>query len=121
MAVTVHADRTGLRVDLSGWDAVWALRRQVNARASQVLDAQAVPRADTPPLGLRLPGTYVPRLVTAGAYRHRDHGWAFWCVYRAPRVLRVTLTDHRFRHLVLQVADPDEAAARIREACGHAS
>ena len=54
-------------VHLRGWDAVWALRRRIDVPLSRVRGARHDPAAARAPRGLRAPGTYLPRVVTAWA------------------------------------------------------
>ena len=62
-----------------------------------------------------MPGTSVPGLITAGSYL-KEGQWSFWDVVRPPKTISVTLRNHRFSRLIVEVADPVAAIARLQHA-----
>jgi hypothetical protein len=100
-----------------GINVWWAARRQVSVPRSAVRSARVVAtngpdRPKLPPW--RAPGTFIPRLVAAGTFRGRGRR-QFWVVRRPRELLVVDLDRQRapFDRLVLQVADPQAAAAAL--------
>jgi hypothetical protein len=67
---------------------------------------------------MRLPGTGVPGVIRAGSYgtgERRD----FWNVRRGEYCLVIQLEPgQEYRRLVLEVADPQEVAERLRARVG---
>ncbi|MDG4799857.1 hypothetical protein [Micromonospora sp. WMMD980] len=119
MAVVVDVDAERLIVRLVGADRLWALSAGVEAPTAAVTAARVVSRGEAHArwLGLRLPGTSWPGLITAGSYWSRDTGRSFWCVHRAEEVLLVELAGQPYDRLVLEVerpADVSRAVARAR-------
>ncbi len=112
--VTIEGDR--LRIRLSGWQAFFALRREINVSLSNVVSAQAGTLTSKLPDGIRLPGTYLPGVITAGSYWWKSHGWSFWSVRRQERAIDIRLQNEHFYRIVVEVAYPDATAAMINDA-----
>lgn len=114
MAVRVLVDHRDVVVEITGWDAVWALSRGFRVPFSHIRNVAAVRRSD---LGnrmvLRMGGTAFPGKVKAGRYAWR--GWSeFWATRWPARMLVITGTDDaRYDRIVLEVEDPDVDAGRI--------
>ena len=97
-----------------GLHKLWALRSRIRVAATDIVDVgpgEPVVRQEWP--GWRLPGTSVPGLITAGSYV-KQGAWSFWDVVRPSKVIAVTLRNHRFSRLVIEVADPIGDIARLQ-------
>lgn len=119
MAVAIGlGERLVARV--TGADVIWSLSRGVEAAWSSVAGARVVTMREAWSVasGWRLPGSAVPGVLVAGSYRGTGGAWSFWCVHRARTLLLVDLADGRYRHWVLQVDDPELAAAEINSRLG---
>jgi hypothetical protein len=112
--VSVEGDR--LVVRLSGWESVWALKRHIDVPLRSVLSASAGTIHSKLPRGIRLPGTFVPKLITAGSYWRKSEGWSFWSVRDEKMAVDIRLRDTRFIRIVVQVDDPFETATMIESA-----
>ena len=104
----------GLVVDISGWDALWALSRGFTVPLSGIRNAMVLDRAQAgKPPALRWPGTALPGVVVAGTYVWRSRR-EFWVTYRADRFLVVTCAPGSpYDRLVLQTGEPERDAAMI--------
>ena len=95
-------------------DALFALRRSITVAIHDVTAVLVQPHVTDPP-SIRFPGTSLPGLIHAGAYRIGDDE-EFWNVRRARVFLAVHLAHGApYRKLVLEVDDPRRAAADLRE------
>jgi hypothetical protein len=112
--IMVEGDR--LKIRLSGWQAWFALKREIDVALSNVISAQAGTLTSKRPDGIRLPGTYVPGVITAGSYWWKEHGWSFWSVRHDERAIDIRLHDERYNRVVIEVAYPDATATMIAEA-----
>ena len=65
------------------------------------------------PRGLQVPGTYLPRILTAGTFRKGGEK-SYWLVARGREVLVIELDGERYDRLVLDVQDPHMAAAALK-------
>lgn len=107
-----HDDR--LIVRPVGLVRVWALSRGVEVPITSVVDVGVSPTKELA-RGMRLPGTHLPGVMTAGTFRsHGDR--ALWMVGRNRSVLVIELTGEKYRYLVLGVEDPEAATEALRAA-----
>lgn len=100
---------------LSPWHALFACRRRIWARLDQIVAVNAPPRSEVLRPFLRMPGTCLPWLLAAGTFIGPEQH-EFWDVTRRRRVLTVTLRDHEFTRLVVEVADPVAEMHRLGQA-----
>ncbi len=54
---------------------------------------------------MRLPGTHIPGVITAGTF-HTDGGRVFWDVHDTARPVVIHLRDDQYTELVVEVDDP---------------
>lgn len=93
---------------------LWALSNGVDVPLSSVVDVGVSERRGLL-RGFRAPGTHLPGVMTAGTFRSRGEK-DLWMVGRAPKVLVIELTGARYRHLIVQVEDPEAATEALRAA-----
>ena len=119
-APDVHVDvtREYLVVRMRGWEALWAQRMRVRVPLAHVVGVAVDEVDDLPWRGLPLLGTVIPGVMRVGTVvigGQRE----LWNARRHARVLRVELgPDARYRRLLLQVAEPQATAARLRPVVG---
>ena len=65
--------------------------------------------------GIRMPGTNVPGVITAGTF-YQDGKRVFWDVHSPEKTIVIDLHDERYNELVVEVDDPDEAVRLIQSA-----
>ena len=65
--------------------------------------------------GIRLPGTNVPGVITAGTF-YQDGKRVFWDVHHPEKTIVIDLHDERYNELVVEVADLDAAVRLIQNA-----
>lgn len=97
-----------------GFMRVWALSRGVQYPLSSVVDVGVSPTNELHK-GFRLPGTYLPGVMTAGTFRSKGEK-SLWMVGRHQEVLVIELTEQPYRYLVLGVEDPKAATEALRAA-----
>ncbi len=107
---------TSLVVHIRGADQFFALASRLEVPLEHVSSVDASPpEAQGVWHGLRLAGTNLPGLVTAG--RFLQHGeWAFWDVHDPDRAIAIRLHDERYAKLIVGVDDPAATVAAIRAA-----
>jgi hypothetical protein len=116
ITLTVEAD--ALHVQQGGWDSIYCLRHSLDLPLDEIEGVAAAPRELVPATGLRLPGIGVPGVIRAGSFGmglRRD----FWNVRRGQMLLVIQLRPGAaYRRVVLEVADPQAEALRLRPAVG---
>ena len=95
-----------------------AFRRRLEIPLAHILDVRHADPSVTGGWwkGVRVPGTRVPGLLTAGTFL-RGGRRTFWDVGRHPEhAIVVELTDEPFAELIIEVADPAAEVARFQAA-----
>src|SRR2546423_5804543 len=111
-------DVTGsaLRVTLSGWDRVLAVKRELQVPLGHVRGARVVPTEEARRESgvLRAPGSSLPGRFREGTYRSASGDRQFWAVRGASRVLGVELQEETFSRIVGEGEEPGDRLARIQ-------
>lgn len=94
---------------------LWALSRGIDVPVTSISDVGVTSRREMRVKGFRAPGTHLPGVMTAGTFRSRD-GKALWMAGRAKTLLVIELHDESYRHVVVQVEDPEAATEALRAA-----
>ncbi|MCU0492774.1 MAG: hypothetical protein MUD01_14380 [Chloroflexaceae bacterium] len=110
--VTVTIADDMLHVDVKGMDKLWSLKSRLSIPLDHVSGAYAHPPMESGFPGLRLPGTYIPGVITAGTFLVED-GRVFWDVHHRERAIVIDLHDEQYKQLVVEVRDPQATVAEI--------
>jgi hypothetical protein len=96
-----------------GMDKFWAFRSQIQIPLVHITGAIV----DTEAArgwwhGLRMPGTQIPGVITAGTfYQHGRR--VFYDVHDPDNTIVITLNHEKFDQLVVEVADPEAEVTKI--------
>src|SRR5699024_2723718 len=102
--VTVQGDK--VLFEVKGLHKLWALKSRFEVPRSEILDVRKDPAAARAPKGWRVPGTYIPGLITAGTY-YRKGKRTFCDVCSPDDAVALTLGNARYNRLIVEVEDPD--------------
>jgi hypothetical protein len=105
-----------LVLEVEGWDKLWSLKSHLSIPIEHVVRVYADSKIAEPWWqGLKIAGTHVPGVISAGTFYH--HGdWVFWDVHNPENVVVVDLRDERYAKLIIEVRDPADTVARLRAA-----
>lgn len=114
--VTIQIEADRIRFVVDGWDKLWALKSQIEIPLEHVVSA----RVDPEPArgwfhGLRIPGTEIPGVITAGTFYSRD-GVVFYDVHDPEKAIVIELDHETYKRLVVEVEHPEGSVARIQSA-----
>lgn len=98
--------------DVEGADKLWSFRSRLEVPDKDVCGARRDPFVVEGSHGLRLPGTYVPGLLTAGTFYHDDRR-IFWDVHHPDNAIVVELVHEHYDELVIEVENPDAVIAML--------
>jgi hypothetical protein len=103
---------------ITGLHKLWALKSRI---VVPVQDITAVEGAEAAPhwAGLRIAGTWMPGVLTAGTFR-QDGQWTFWDVGHRPAAIVVTLRGRWYSRLIMEVASPEDARHLLTRAMDRA-
>jgi hypothetical protein len=114
----VELTSTSLIVHIHGADRFFAMKSQFEVPLQHIASVDyAADEARRVWHGLRVGGTNIPGVITAG--RFVEHGeWAFWDVHDPQRAIAIHLRDESYAKLVVGVEDPAVTSEAIRAAIG---
>jgi hypothetical protein len=112
----VEVDGDTLTVRVTGIDQVLALKHTLEVPLEHVAGIdQDSEEAGAIFHGLRLPGTSLPGIVTAGSY-FRAGEWSFWDVHDPSKAVIIRLKDEHYSRVVVGVDDPSGTIGLVRKA-----
>lgn len=112
--VEITPDR--LVVHVTGLDKILALKSTLDVALEDVVGVDLRPdEVHSWWHGLRLPGTHLPGVVTAGTF-YRSGEWVFWDVHDPDKTIAIHLQHEHYSRLVIQVDNPEITADAIRRA-----
>jgi hypothetical protein len=113
--VTIEVDGDSLDIQVQGGHKLWALKSSLRVPLSDVVSVRHDPeRASTAMPGLRMPGTHVPFLYTAGTYYQSDFRPDFWTVRRPEHAVVIQCRDSAaYDEIIVEVEDPAATVALI--------
>lgn len=103
---------------VQGLHKLWAFRSRLTFPLAHIVDVRAVGPEGLNgwSKGLRIPGTHLPGVITAGTYYKGRGEWVFWDVCDDRRAIIVELTGEFYRQLIVEVANPAAEVARFQAA-----
>jgi hypothetical protein len=105
-----------LTLQVRGADKLWTFKSSLEVPLAHIAGVRRDP--DTARgwyHGIRMPGTSVPGVITAGTF-YRDGNRVFWDVHHPENTIVIDLNDERYNQLVVEVADPQAAVELIQTA-----
>lgn len=105
-----------LEIQVQGVHKLWALKSSLQVPLSDVREVRHDPeRARRALPGLRMPGTHVPYLYTAGTYYQADFRPDFWTVRDPDRAIVIQCREGAaYDEIIVEVEDPEAAVTMIR-------
>lgn len=116
MPATIELTSNALVIHVEGADRVWALKSRLEIPLTNVVDAQPASEEARQWLhGMRLGGTHIPGVISAGRF-YSEGRLVFWDVHDPEKAIGIELRDERYGRLVLEVQDPERELAAITAA-----
>ncbi|WP_404815662.1 hypothetical protein [Streptomyces thermolineatus] len=111
--ISIDRERGLLIAEFQGLDKLWSLKSRLEIPLAHVRGATHDPGIAREPKGIRVAGTYLPGVITAGRFR-RDGERLFWDVKNPDKAVVVELADaESYDRLVIEVDDPRATVALI--------
>ncbi|HTS56127.1 MAG TPA: hypothetical protein VMH03_01180 [Terriglobales bacterium] len=105
-----------LTLRVHGADKLWAFKSTLEIPLVHIAGVRADPDiARGWWHGVRMPGTNIPGVITAGTF-YQDGKRIFWDVHYPANTVVITLRDERYDELVVEVSDPAAALKMIQDA-----
>ncbi len=112
--VDVRVDGDHVVFEVEGVDKLWAFRSRLDIPLDHITDIEA--NADQVGRwwhGIRLLGTYMPGILTAGTFYYHQE-LVFWDVHDPAKTIIVSLDHEHYKKLIIEVADPQAAVQQLR-------
>lgn len=114
--VDLQIEEGKLTIHVRGADKLWSFKSSLEIPLAHIAGI----RADADVArgwfhGLRMPGTSLPGVITAGTF-YQDGQRVFWDVHHPENTVVINLHDERYNELVVEVADPQAAVALVSRA-----
>lgn len=106
----VNIERQGDKVVFTvlGMHKLWAFKSELTIPFDHITGVHADLDSLNGWKGLRVPGTYIPFVISAGTFR-KLYSKDFWDVTDAKKALIVELKDEAYDKLFIEVADTEAA------------
>ncbi|HXM65602.1 MAG TPA: hypothetical protein VN911_02645 [Candidatus Acidoferrum sp.] len=103
-----------LTLHVRGADKLWAFKSSLEIPLRHISAIRADPAvAHGWYHGIRMPGTSVPGVITAGTfYQHGER--VFWDVHNPDNTIVIELKDEQYKQLIVEVADPKAAVEMVK-------
>jgi hypothetical protein len=112
----VEVTPTSLIVHITGADKFFALKSELEVPFEHIASVDAsVPEAHQIWHGLRVGGTNLPGVITAGRFIQQGE-WPFWDVHDPDKAIAIRLHDEHYAKLIIGVEDPVATAGAITTA-----
>ena len=113
--VEIQITGDALAIEVLGIHKIWALKSRLSVPLSSIISVRRDAEFAKRPRGLRAPGTYIPRWLTAGTFYADKKRW-FWDVSNPANALVIEVEGEKYQVLVLEIADAARALKRIEAA-----
>jgi hypothetical protein len=116
--VRIEIDGDHLDIQVQGQHKFWALKSSLRVPLADIRDVRQDPERATRFFpGLKVPGTHIPFVYTAGTYYQSDFRPDFWSVRHPDHAIVIQCGDHAaYDEIIVEVEDPAETVDRIRKA-----
>lgn len=103
--VTISESNDKYIFKINGWHQIWALESKITIDKKNIVNAYQDSNELKNFKGFRF-GTYIPFLITAGTYSWKGKR-NFWDVMRHKNTIIVTLQNHTYNKLYIEVENPE--------------
>jgi hypothetical protein len=112
--VTIQGDHAVFNVE--GMDKLWSFRSKIEIPLSHIAGVEVnVDQVGRWWHGFKLLGTDMPGLFAMGTFYY--HGeMVFWDICDLTKTVIVALEHERYKHLIIEVADPAATVAMLQKA-----
>lgn len=90
-----------------GWHRLWCLKSKLVIPEINIVSVTRYDDSFSAMQGIRLPGTYLPGVITAGSYYTKE-GWFFCDITDHRKCLEISLRNERYSKLIIEVGDAEK-------------
>ncbi len=109
--VQITTNTNNIVFEIMGWHKLWCLKNSITIPKEKIIKAYQDNSEITFWKGFRMPGTEIPGLIAAGNFY--KNGRNFWDVSNNKNVIIITLRNHYYKKLIIEVNNPAQALKQI--------
>ena len=106
--ITISKHNRHFIFNVNGMHKLWAFKSELTIPIDHIINAHQDTESVKGWKGWRLPGTYIPSIITAGTF-YKDGGKIFWDVSNIENCIIVDLKDEEYTQLIIEVENTKEA------------
>lgn len=103
--VQITINKSSFVFEIMGWHKLWSLKSKLTIPRENIVKAYQDESEIKFWKGLRMPGTEIPGLIAAGTFY--KNGRNFWDVSNKKNAIVITLRDHYYKKLIIEVENPE--------------
>jgi hypothetical protein len=111
--VTIKKEDGQFIFDVKGFHKIWAFKSQIIVSTDSIASVHQNKDVFSFWKGLKMPGTNIPYIITAGTY-FKGGKKMFWDVVNEKNCIIVELKDTSYNLLILEVENPKEAMKQLK-------
>jgi len=106
--VSIAVERENFVIKVLGWHQLWAFKKEIVINKANVTAIYQNEEEIKWVKGLRIPGTHLPYVITAGTYYPFKGGTEFWDVCNKQNAIIITLENDKYSRIIVEVENPEE-------------
>jgi hypothetical protein len=110
--VIVTKTETDFIFKIKGLHKFWAFKKQISIPINHIIKSYPFIKNPKTFLGFRMPGTFIPWVITAGTYVNSS-GTYFYDMMSKKKTIIVELNNEHYTQLIIEVENPTETMALI--------
>ena len=111
--VGIEVKGDSVMIGVRGLHKLLALKSQITIKGKNIRSAKLRDRSLQPPLW-RIPGTYIPWIISAGTYYGRKRK-EFWDVTSWGTSVELELENEKYTKVIVDVENPGETIRKIQD------
>jgi hypothetical protein len=112
--VSITSEGENIVIKILGWHQLWAFKKELSIKKANITAIYQNEEEIKWVRGLRIPGTHLPFVITAGTYYPFKGGTEFWDVCNKKNAIIITLENDKYTRIVVEVEDPQETMKMLR-------
>lgn len=113
--VSITSEGENVVIKVLGWHQLWAFKKEISIKKANITSIYQNEEEIKRVKGLRIPGTHLPFVITAGTYYPFKGGTEFWDVCNKKNAIIITLENDKYTRIVVEVEHPEETIRMLKK------
>ncbi len=111
--VTIETHDGNVKLKVIGLHRIWALKRELTFAKENIIQIKIANKA-LRPAPIRMPGTYIPKLIAAGTYYGKKRK-EFWDIDFKKEAIEIDLKNEKYTKIVVNVLNLSETMKSLQK------